>query len=138
MANKKFFVGMSAITLALGLLLAGCASTVDGGRYNADSPPEQDCSLNFKGASPSPLVKIPHVTTFDGEQVNWKAEIGTIAPFKGKSFTVKIPAGEHTLNGVSVGAMGANAGTLSITYTFIAGRSYTIKIKDSSFEIVDK
>ncbi|MDR0561725.1 MAG: hypothetical protein LBG73_03465 [Spirochaetaceae bacterium] len=137
MANKKFFVGMSAITLALVLLLTGCG-TVDGGRHDANSPPDQDCSLMFKGVSPSPFVKIPHVTAFDGAPVNWKGEMGSFAPFKGKSFTVKIPAGEHTLSGVATGATGDSPGTMTVTYTFTAGHKYTVKIKDGSFEIVDK
>jgi hypothetical protein len=97
MIAKKFVI--VGFTLALGLLITGCATNA--GRYDQNSPIENDCTLVLPG-SPTGIGPIPHITSFDGIPVDWKGGFAVIIGIMpGKEFRIQIPAGKHTLIGSS-------------------------------------
>ena len=65
-------VGMLAILLTFGLVLAGCATGVDAGRYDNASPAENDSILIIGKNSSS--VERTMITEFDGQTVSWVGE----------------------------------------------------------------
>jgi hypothetical protein len=132
MAKKGFLLGMLALALVFGLMVVGCG-TVNGGRYASDSPVENDCTLTMKGSSAPnlPNTKIPHITSLDGTEVDWKGEFSGMSFLNGKGFSIQIPAGEHTLSGRTESNTNNSGPVLTTSFNFVAGHTYKVEIKDA-------
>jgi hypothetical protein len=136
MANKKIMLGMLAV-LVLGMALMGCATNA--GRYDNNSPAENDCKIILDGGSWG--TELTKITSFDGNVVDWRSKAGVLAQmlqFTGP-FSISIPAGEHSLTAWS-GQVGLTAGAgtpqMSTTYTFVAGHTYKVKAQ-GTLQIID-
>jgi hypothetical protein len=135
MTNKKIWTGMLVMILVFGFSFASCGSM---GRYDNNSPPENDFTLKggyvgeYMSSSTRYLTKI---VSFDGKKVNWTPDAIT------NIFQIKIPAGEHTLVGKLTPIAGAvmqgmlsgqgeqaSEGEYTATFNFIAGRTYFVYI----------
>ncbi|MDR3336635.1 MAG: hypothetical protein LBT16_05465 [Treponema sp.] len=134
MKRKGFGLGILAAALTFGMVFMGCAtsakSTANIVRYDTDSPIEQDCTIAVSGAGP--LGEATRIISFDGKTVDWKGSYNIVFQSVGE-FQINIPAGKHTLEGVS--GMGASfqlppssSGTAA-TYDFLAGHTYSIKLQ---------
>ena len=49
----------------------------------------------------------------------------------GKGFSIKIPAGEHTLTGRTESNTNNSGPVLTVTFDFTAGHNYRVEIKDT-------
>ncbi|GHV94141.1 hypothetical protein AGMMS50293_04610 [Spirochaetia bacterium] len=134
--NQKNIVVFCGIMLVFLLFILGCVT--EGGRYDRTSLAENDCTLVLDGSLMG--ESIIRITSFDGKPVDWKGDFGI--PFgvmPGKSFRIKIPAGEHILTG-STQEISINDDSMSIvngpelttSFNFIAGYIYNAEIRGDS------
>lgn len=133
-------VGMLAILLTFGLVLAGCATGVDAGRYDNASPAENDSILIIGKNSSS--VERTMITEFDGQTVSWVGEEPLFGGLIGGdlSFTIRVPAGEHALTG---GPVANQQGVQALKYLtstkfkFEAGKAYHVDVVNRNFKITE-
>jgi hypothetical protein len=132
--RRKLFgiLGALAVLLAPGLVLAGCATTSDAGRYDYASPEEDDSVIVILPGSYPTLI-----TEFDGQAVSWRA--ATTLAFFSESFRIRVPSGEHTLTGGTENSQrpGELVFTTSTKYNFVKGKVYSITIANRNFRIVE-
>jgi hypothetical protein len=122
MKSKSFGLGVLVVALIFVLIFGACVT--NGGRYDASIPVEQEAHLEILGG----FV----VGSFDGKQVAWiDSSIGGNMSFGNGKFIISIPAGQHSL----IGQKGTQIG--EITYGFIAGHTYSLKLKASTIEVTD-
>jgi hypothetical protein len=126
--NKKFLFPIMALVFGLGL----SACVTDGGRYDSSIPVEQQASLVIPRGG---MLKANIITSFDGQHVTW-ADSSFFGQFGGK-FLVDIPAGSHTLTGMTAGVGEGTAKPPIITYDFLAGNTYRVEIEGSEIIITD-
>jgi hypothetical protein len=141
--NQKPIFVFSGIILVFLLLIVSCVT--DAGRYDRTSLAENDCTLILDGSLMG--ESIIRITSFGGKPVDWKGDFGIpIGVWPGKSFRVKIPAGEHILTG-STHAISINDDSMSIvngpelttTFNFIAGYIYKAEISgDAVLQFIER
>jgi hypothetical protein len=122
MKGNVFGLGVLGVTLTFSLILGACVT--NGGRYDTSIPVEQEAHLEIPGS----FV----VDTFDGKRVAWiDSSIGGSMSFGNGKFIISIPAGEHSL----IGQKGTQIG--EVTYDFIAGHTYSLKLNNNRIEVTD-
>ena len=128
MANKKMS-GMLITVLAFGFFAAGCATTVDGGRYDHTIELEKEAALLVGGGN-FPTI----ITKFDDQPVQWNGGRGGIYNMTTYTYKIRIPAGTHTITG---GGVGQSIMTTTVRYDFLAGRTYTVGFVNGNFQILE-
>jgi hypothetical protein len=72
------------------------------------------------------------IDSFDGKRVAWiDSSIGGIMSMGNGKYIISVPAGKHTL----IGQKGTKIG--EVTYTFVAGHTYSLKLKAPAIEVTD-
>ncbi|MDR1363560.1 MAG: hypothetical protein LBJ35_05870 [Spirochaetaceae bacterium] len=134
----KKILGMLMLMLAFGMLAVGCVSTrvrvIEAGRYDSTIPESDDATLRigeFGGTWYSSII-----TKFDGIDVQWNGDLSPgdnifAQEVINNVYSIKVPAGAHTLTGMSNMGPTAVGGTIKETSSrvnFEAGKIYNIAI----------
>jgi hypothetical protein len=136
--KRKFFSWAGGLAVLLvSSIVAGCMTQtpIDAGRYDSSSPESND-SILIIGTAKS-LEGITMVTEFDGQTVSWVGEEGLLGGDP-RAFTIRIPAGQHTLTGGPVmKQQGTNAlkYSTSTKFNFVAGKAYNVDVISRNFKI---
>jgi hypothetical protein len=130
-AGAGLSTAIFAVLLLVLMVLAGCATTTNAGRYDNTSPEQNDCTL-VVGKEGNTMI-----TKFDGQTVSWQGS-PTNMLFGANYFIIAVPAGEHTLSGgptTNVQGTTGLAYETSTKFKFEAGKTYFVSVVSRNFKI---